>query len=110
MLKNKTFKIYQVDDRKTRNFGFMSINELRHTGTQLNLDNYNMVFVGAIESQNDRIALEQIFEDFNINHPLYYNGRSISIGDIVEIDGLYYYCDMVGWWRIIQVENNIFVY
>ena len=41
--------------------------------------------------------LELIFEKFNINHPEDYRGRSISTGDIVQLDDKMYMCDTFDW-------------
>ena len=42
-------------------------------------------------------ALEELFEIFNVRRPKDFERRSMSISDIVEIDGKNYYCDFVGW-------------
>ena len=42
-------------------------------------------------------ALEELFKIFNIKIPEDFKGHSLSVSDIVEIDGKNYYCDFVGW-------------
>lgn len=31
--------------------------------------------------------------------------RSTSVGDLVEIDGVFVMCDMVGWVKVVVMEN-----
>lgn len=48
-------------------------------------------------------AAEEVFEITNNparqaeREEKYGNGRSLSVGDIVEVDGVDYFCDSVGW-------------
>ena len=42
-------------------------------------------------------ALEELFKIFNIKRAKDFEGRSMSISDIVEVDGKNYYCDDIGW-------------
>jgi len=42
-------------------------------------------------------VLEELFEIFNLNHPDDYDARSLSVSDIVVIDGTPYYCDSFGF-------------
>ena len=65
---------------------------------------YECVYEGEIDilvdpdSMNpDFDALEHIYRVFNLDHPLGYKGRSISVSDIVEMDGKYYFCSNFGW-------------
>ena len=44
--------------------------------------------------------LNYIFKKFNLNHPRNYAGRSLSAGDIVEIDGERYLCCSTGWSKL----------
>jgi len=49
-------------------------------------------------------ALEEIFKIFNINHPEEYKGRSLSVGDVVELKGILFLCDSVGWSKISPID------
>ena len=44
----------------------------------------------------DKIDLKD-FDMFNVRRPNNFKGRSMSVSDIVEVDGKNYYCDGVGW-------------
>lgn len=42
-------------------------------------------------------VLESLFEIFNLNHPDDYEARSLSVSDIVVLEGKVYYCDSFSW-------------
>ena len=52
-----------------------------HAG-KVNIDNYKKVWSGYVEA-ND---LEDIFIMFNFKHPHGFNGHSLSVSDLVEVD------------------------
>ena len=63
----------------------------------IDLDDYEVVYEGELDYPEMPNALEELFKIFNIKIPEDFKGRSMSISDIVEIDGKNYYCDFVGW-------------
>jgi len=58
---------------------------------------YVPVWRGTVESETVNGALEELFRIFNVDRPSEYCGRSLSISDIVVLDGKPYYCDSFGW-------------
>ena len=64
------------------------------------LENYNIVYDGQLDT-ND---LEAIYTRCNVNHPLGYNGHSLSMSDVVELydaqGSEYHYCDRFGFQKI----------
>ena len=67
---------------------------LEHNWT---LCDYVPVWRGEIESETVHEALEKLFVIFNINRPKEFCGRSMSVSDVVMLDGKCYYCDSWGW-------------
>ena len=65
-------------------------------------DRYRMVWSEKLERYPD---LDEIYERFNINHPEGYAGRSLSISDLVEVDGDLYFCDEYRW-RQVRWEDD----
>lgn len=55
-------------------------------------------------NQNDKEVLENLFEMFNLRKPEDFQGRSLSVSDVVEIvrknRTRRYYCDRFGWMEI----------
>lgn len=90
-------KLYQIapekDDKKLM---FMSYKfTVLHGG--INAGNYELVFDGDLPAQ----TAEDVFRIFNLEHPSGYRGRSMSVSDIIWIEGLgYWFCDSVGFRRI----------
>ena len=60
---------------------------------------YENTYEGEIETNkiNEFKILEEIFTLLNVNHPEDYKGHSLSVSDIVVLNGKKYYCDSYGW-------------
>jgi len=69
-----------------------------------NFKDYKLVYeANCIPSEDGPTAtLEELFEVFNVERPDNFKGHSLSVSDIVELDGHYYYCDNVGWTDITK--------
>ena len=63
---------------------------------------YDMVYEGEIEGHDP----EDAFATFNLDRPVGYRGRAMSVSDVVEITGEdvadpgFYYCDTIGFKKI----------
>lgn len=98
------YKLFQVKDELTREYGFLKLSMLHSMGKQVDLkNNYDLVYQGYIEIGN-RNALEILFEMFNTDYLDNFHGRSMSVSDVVEINNHYFYCDSSGW---KEVEVNL---
>lgn len=93
------FKIFQVKrslvGTHTHNFS-----DLRQMGIKVELTNYDSLYEGESELTDHFGVLEYLFEIFNLNHPIGFNGRSMSVSDIVQLDDKYYFCDSMSWQEI----------
>jgi len=100
----KSYQIFQVDDSKenARYILFSGLEMVKHLGLTITRDKYQKVYEGEIEeSENIYETLEQIFTKFNIGKkPEGYQGHSLSVSDIIAIDGKFYYCDDYGFEEI----------
>ena len=89
------YKIYQVDPHNC-DYAFEWWDWAKEK-FNFNKD-YSLVYEGEIEvDENVNNTLEELFEIFNIRRPEDFKGHSLSVSDIVEIYGKYYYCDSHGW-------------
>lgn len=90
----KQFSIYQVNDgaENARYIMYSSLDFVREHFT-LSLDIYDKVYEGEMLDDED---LDDLFCKFN-HGTLPYEGHSLSVSDIVEIEGKFYYCDDYGW-------------
>ena len=96
----RKIKLFQIKDISTP-YTFRGYDE---AVSQLNLSDYKEVYSdiehrGEIDSISD--VLEGIYRTFNCDIPEDYEGRSMSVSDVVSVttDGVteYYYCDHIGF-------------
>lgn len=95
-------RIYQIDlDRDNDGVAFEPYGTLaRYQGSpDVNPALYDKVFDGAVDVSD----IEDIYRIFNVEMPEGYEGRSLSVSDVVEIvksDSIkpgFYYCDSIGF-------------
>lgn len=110
-----TFTIYQLkDNENTRNIRFVEYTYLKESGKKLNPENYIKVYSAELKTQ---ASLEDIYTEFNMNHPKDFTGHSLSISDIVVIEKQgeekAYYVDKIGFKEVdeflkedIRIDNN----
>ena len=76
---------------------FMSWN-LLNQHSKFDISQYKKVYEGEVPEMFDlSMVLESIFEKFNLLHPSDFHGHSLSVSDVVALDGVNYYCDSYGW-------------
>ena len=88
------YKIKQIKDVENCAYAFKRYEWAKNV---LDLNDYEVVYEGELDCPEMPNALEELFEIFNVRRPKDFERRSMSISDIVEIDGKNYYCDFVGW-------------
>ena len=99
------YRLYQVKKEKFYDFGFMSFEDVeKHHGKgSVVKGNYDMVYEFEMYSSED-IRLDDIYAMFNVSRPDDFKGHSLSVSDVVEYNGEFYYCDDIGWkkldWRV----------
>ena len=72
---------------------------MKHGG--IDFENYDMVYeMCVIDNRNEYQILEDIYEMLNIDHPHDSRGRSLSVSDIVELNGNRYFVDSFGYQKI----------
>ena len=92
--------IYQINpDRDENNVAFLNYENLeRFQGSAaLRSEIYDKVFEGEVECG----TLEEVYQMFNLDHPDGYQGRSLSVSDVVEVVGeeksTFHFCDSIGF-------------
>lgn len=91
---------YKIFQKTFDSLGLFEVLACMATSVKINLDEYQEVWDGTINSSSVKQGLEDLFYIFNMQHPPGYTGRSLSISDVIEIDGEYYYCQAVGWLKV----------
>ena len=64
---------------------------------------YNVVYTGVVERTGSILGiLEHLFAKFNISRPADFKGHSLSVSDVIELNGKCYYCDSVSF---VELKN-----
>ena len=108
----KNFKVYQISEevKNSRYLMFSGFDMLKSLGLEFDFNNYKEVYDGnIIESSPDIYkVLDEIFHLLNIGkRPENYNGHSLSVSDVVYIDGRYFFCDSYGWEEVMKKNVEV---
>ena len=103
-----TYKIKQVKDIKNCDYAFEWWDWAKD---KFNIEDYEVVYEGEVTdnayAKGDDYVLERLFTQFNIDHPEDFRGHSLSVSDVVELDGVNYYCDSAGWVKLeVQIHER----
>lgn len=110
MLKNHSLKIYQANVRKDFCFREYAIANRNNVDFK-SLKDYNLVYEGTYESDLRSVQdiLEIIFADGNVRQlrkdmaDFCKTARSISVSDVIELDGIRYYVNPFGFIQIAGI-------
>lgn len=97
------YKLLQIKDIENCSYMFSSFNFAQQKG--FSLHDYEIVYEGEIEDYSIEYTLEKLFEIFNTFPPEDFRGHSMSVSDVVELNGVYYYCDHVGFKKITDKRS-----
>jgi len=94
------YKILQLKDtEEAHKYMFLRYREDRLASKDL----YEVVYSGEVKNDGTIMnILERLFKKFNFNHPANFKGHSMSISDVVELAGDYYYCNSFGF---VELKN-----
>ena len=93
------FQIWQVKEEYERDFAFRRFDSLKG---EIKKDRYQKVYDSEVDYEfvDSMVVLEEIFRMFNVERPLDFKGHSLSVSDVVVIDGVAYYCDSFGFKKV----------
>ena len=92
------FKLFQLrhEEDTIRKYGFMDFDFAQEHG--FSIEDYEVTYEGEIEAgRYIEETLENIWVKFNINRPEDFRGHSLSVSDIVQINGHFYYVEGIGF-------------
>lgn len=93
-------KIYQINEEKASHKLFKGFN-----GEPIKMSDYKLVYEYKHKS-NVKVAtsvLDEVYEAFNVSKPDDFKGHSISISDIIVLNGTPYYVDRIGFKKIDEI-------
>ncbi len=103
------YAIYQLKSGEDyREYRFEGLEYLQNTGLEVDHENYNFIYTASLTDFNSSVnsTLNQLYEQFNINHPSGFTGHSLSVSDIIalKIDGVVssHYVDSFGFQELPQ--------
>lgn len=103
-MKNVEFKIYQMKhDESTHGKKFFDLPQGENPEREL----YNEVYHAGIKEKDEATTyqmLENLFYIFNMQHPENFRGHSLSVSDIIELDGKLYVVQRLGF-RLVNWEG-----
>ena len=99
------YEIYQLntDLENGAEMRFMNYQWNTSNGHEITADKYLKVYEGEIDEGSQKVfdpiiyVAEKLYEMFNINRPADFTGHSMSVSDVVVLDGKAYYCNNVGF-------------
>ena len=100
------YKILQIKKAlvSTGTYLFMSYDYAKKH--DFDLRDYDVVYEGEKDDYyGHEDTLESLFFIFNCKQPKDFKGHSLSVSDIVELDGSYYYCDFAGWKHLNKLND-----
>lgn len=102
-------KVYQIDSNlDTHGLHFASYDSTLNREHQIDPSIYKCVFDGKMECKD----LEDVFVALNTEHPVGYNGYSLSVSDVIEVVGDSeiengaYYCDNFGFKQLKEFDTS----
>ena len=97
-------KVFQVNpDLDCHNTLFRSYDCAMKSAGRIDPSIYKTVFNGNVDAQD----LEDVFAVLNFSQPVGYNGHSLSVSDIVEIEGSgCFYCDSFGFQELKDFDTS----
>ena len=103
-MKTKSITILQLNEdmKETRYISFSNLDFVNYLGIELKKDFYLPVYSAEINSDESDIDkfLEEVFATLQFEKPEGYKGHSLSVSDVVEVDGVPYYVDDYGFKQI----------
>lgn len=102
----RTIKIYQIkrelSDEELTQILFRDYETVSSRCPNALTTDFNKYYREVYEMSNvpakaNELILSDLWEMFNIDLPDDYEGRSMSVSDVVEIGDKRYYCDSIGW-------------
>ena len=82
---------------------FMSWDILNECCGGFDIQDYKEVYAGEhqTDTEDKSLILDELFQKFNLNHPEDFHGNSMSVSDVVILDNEIYFCDSLGWKKVL---------
>lgn len=94
-------RILQLKDNDDlRVYRFAPLNLLKDLNLEVDINNYDVVYVDNDFNLKSKNILDEIYILFQGVKPVSYTGHSLSVSDIIELDSEQYYVDSYGFKKL----------
>ena len=99
------FKVYQIKtERDAQRLAFVNYERTIQEAGEVRMEIYDEVYEGEIQAHRlgDEYTLEVLYEELNVHRERRpdFKGHSLSVSDVVELNGVRWFCDSIGWQRL----------
>lgn len=98
------YRLYQIKDTRSCGYAFWGYDWASAHG--FSKEDYALAYEGSVPEAEPDVALEVLYRTFNSStRPSDFKGRSMSVSDVVVLNGKAYYCDHVGFTEVEGWED-----
>lgn len=99
--KKGRYEIYQMKKGDSyHKVRYMAYDMVKKELPYLCADDYDKVYEGEIESKTESEMLDELYYQFNMARPKDFTGHSLSVSDVIVLDGKAFYVDDIGFKKI----------
>ena len=100
----KEVTIYQINEKVENSHYklFASLSRLEKMGLTFNPNDYKIVYKGTMDVED----AEDVYMRLQYTKPQGYKGHSLSVSDLVQMDGKTYFCDSYGFKDVTKEMVN----
>lgn len=96
------YKVFQINtDRDAERVKFLSYESTMQQVGKIDMEIYDEVYRGEIQRPVESLqqTLEVLYGELNLrkDHHPGFRGHSLSVSDVVELGGVRWFCDSMGW-------------
>lgn len=95
--------IYQLHENANRYLTFASLDMVKRMGLKVKHENYKVVYDGDLDAEDP----EDVYVALQGRKPEGYRGHSLSVSDVIEFGGRFFYCDSYGFVELLDFEPAV---
>lgn len=98
--RNYKIKIYQINESKAAHKLYQGFD-----GQPISMSDYKLVYESVHKSTvtDTNKVLNEVYQSYNISKPEDFKGHSLSVSDIVLLNGIPYFVDRFGFKKIDDI-------
>lgn len=105
------FKIFQIINTEKNGKIYYRFMWWEYAKPDFNPRDYDEVYSGEREAVDEYKMLDDLWYEFNVNHPVDFCGHSMSMSDVIVVENngnwKYFYCDKLGFEDITEIWKEM---